>query len=103
MIRIRWDLEEIIALLWICLRRKEMSGEELHDNLKHLSAALSRRADTMGITHDEKFRNYNGMKLCYQNALYVLTNGQEGLPNVNKLIGEAYVLWKSNKERYFTI
>ena len=103
MIRVSWDIEELVALEWVCLRSKEMTSAELSDELKHLSAALNRRADAIGIEHDKKFRNYNGMKLCYQNMTYILTDGKKGLPNANRNMYDVYDLWKNDHSQYMAI
>ncbi len=79
MIRIKWDVEELIPL--INIYKKAITGEiqDINTELAALSKALNKRADILGIHHDEKFRNLNGMKMMYQNVIYVATNGEQGL------------------------
>ena len=100
MIRIVWDTEEMVALADICLRRDEMTKVQIEEELKALSEALVYRADKLGIAHDEKYRNYNGMKYTYQNMLYVITDGKEGMSNANKGLYDVFDMWKSQRGKF---
>lgn len=44
-----------------------------------LSKAFVERAERLGIEHDEKYRNLNGMKMMFQNVAYVASNGDHGM------------------------
>ena len=51
---------------------------ELHD----ISNLLNKRADILGIEHDEKFRNYSGIrKQFYFRVLTAFTDGKRGAEN----------------------
>ena len=79
MIRVNWDVEELTALIDLYMREKHGEISDLDAELEELSKVLNRRADCMGITHDEKYRNMNGMKLMYQNVDYIATSGDRGM------------------------
>ena len=79
MIRIKRDIEELVALADVFNRCKNKTQNEVKEELSSLSSVLNYRADRLGIAHDEKFRNVNGMNMTYQNMVYVMTNGQQGL------------------------
>lgn len=78
MIRVSWDVEELVALIDLH-QRVENSNVNVEDELKLLSDRLIRRADRLGVEHDDKFRNLNGMKMMYQNVQYIMSNGRYGL------------------------
>jgi len=72
--------------------KKASNGEiqDINAELSSLSKALNKRADLLGIHHDKKFRNLNGMKMMYQNVVYVATNGKQGLSAVSHAIYAVY-------------
>ena len=63
MMKIGWDVEELVALIDIYRNSSEKSAAQIEKELLTLSYVLIRRANTLGIAHDEKFRNLNGMKM----------------------------------------
>lgn len=97
MIRVKWDVEELVALIDIYNREKAGKVLDLDIELEHLSAALRRRAEVFNIPHDEKFRNLNGMKMMYHNVEYVSTWGDQGLSDASSLMREVYYLCKTNQ------
>ena len=100
MIRIVWDTEEMVALADICLRREKMTKAQIEGELKALSKTLIFRADKLGIVHDDKYRNFNGMKYTYQNMLFVITDGKEGMSNANKGLYDVYDMWKNRRDSF---
>lgn len=79
MIKVGWDVEELVALIDIYRKSEEKSSDQIDIELLNLSKVLARRAEKLGIRHDEKFRNLNGMKMMFQNVVYIETNGERGL------------------------
>lgn len=84
MINVPWDLEEVIPLVDVCARREsgELDGKNFTKELQRISLLLNRRADILGIVHDEKFRNYSGIrKQFYFRVLVAFTDGEKGSSN----------------------
>lgn len=98
MIKVNWDVEELVAL--IDLYRREQRGEipNLDIELEKLSTALNRRASKLEILHDEKYRNLNGMKMMYQNVEYIATNGQRGMSATSSSMRKVYGLLSAAPE-----
>lgn len=96
--RIKWDIEEVVAMVDLYFRFENEEITNLDEELKNLSKKLNRRADVLGIAHDEKFRNLNGMKCIFQNVRYFATDGETGLSNGNKLQGEVVDLYFNNRK-----
>ena len=98
MIKVNWDVEELVAL--IDLYRREQRGEipNLDIELEKLSAALNRRAAKLEILHDEKYRNFNGMKMMYQNVQYIATSGQRGMSATSSSMRKVYGLLSAAPE-----
>ena len=84
MIRVKWDVEELVALIAIYLSSENKSYDEIKAELETLSKILRRRADLLDIRHDEKFRNISGMTMMYENVVYIFTHGQQGMSSVSK-------------------
>lgn len=103
MIKIKWDVEELVALCDICRTRFNKTPQEIDDELIALSKTLNLRANRLGISHDEKFRNVNGMRLMYQNMLYVATNGERGLSSTSANMRKVYQLSQEMPELFDTI
>ena len=74
MIKVNWDVEELVALIDVYRRSDEKSAEQIEVELLALSKAFVERAERLGIEHDEKYRNLNGMKMMFQNVAYVAVN-----------------------------
>lgn len=97
MIKVNWDVEELVAL--IDIHRKSLEPNyDVDAALQQLSAKLISRSDKLGIIHDEKFRNINGMKMMYQNVLFVATNGRQGLSAASTRMQKVYSLLISNPD-----
>ena len=71
MIKVNWDVEELVALIDVYRSSGNMSAAAIEDNLSALAERLVKRADKLGIAHDEKFRNLNGMKMMFQNVVFI--------------------------------
>ena len=84
MIKVDWDVEELVALIDIYLREQRGEISNLSVELEGLSATLNRRADRLGILRDAKYRNTNGMKMQYQNVDCIATNGARGLSSYSE-------------------
>ena len=89
MIRISWDVEEIVAFIDLYERTK-MDCLDVDTELHHFSAVLIKRAKTLGIEHDDVYRNFNGMKMMYQNVEFIASDGRHGLSGASKSFVEVY-------------
>ena len=101
--RIPWELEEMVAMVDLYYRDKNGLVESISDELKELSRKLNKRADTLGIDHDEKYRNNNGMKIIFQNVRYADTDGEEGMANTSQLIYDVIDLYDKDYNYFITI
>lgn len=90
MIRVNWDVEELVALIDLFRKSKDKSTTDIEKELSRLSAALKKRAATLGIVHDEKYRNLNGLKMQYQNLEYIASEGKTGLSSSSKAMKAVY-------------
>ena len=100
MIRIKWALEEMVAMVDLYFRNKAGLIDDMEIEYVMLSDALIKRADSLGVKHDEKYRNINGMKMIYQNVRFVDTNGQDGLSSKSKMVKNAVTLYRTDKVRF---
>lgn len=89
MIRVPWDVEEIVAFIDLYERTK-LIRDNVDSELQRFSDVLVQRARLLGITHDEIYRNLNGMKMMYQNVEYIASEGQRGLSGASKAFVEVY-------------
>ena len=96
--RIKWDIEEVVAMVDLYFRFENGEFADLNEELKNLSEKLNRRADVLGIVHDEKFRNLNGMKCIFQNVRYFATDGETGLSNGSQLHSEVVELYLNDRK-----
>lgn len=92
MIKVNWNVEELVAVIDLYLREQRGEITSLDIELEKLSDTLNRRASKLGIMHDEKYRNFNGMKLMYQNVEYIATNGQRGMSAASSSMRKVYGL-----------
>jgi hypothetical protein len=84
MIKVNWDVEELVALVDVYERASSGLLQDLSEELESLSNVLVKRADLLGIGHDEKYRNLNGLKMMYQNLQYVMSDGEKGLSGASR-------------------
>ena len=88
--KIPWDMEEMVALVDLYHRYENGMISNLSKELYDLSKCLINRADLLMITHDEKYRNVNGINMIFQNIRYVDTNGKTGLSSAWNLLGSRW-------------
>lgn len=99
MIKISWDVEELVALIDVYRRNiSSPGGIDINSELQQLSIALNKRAELLGIMHDDKYRNLNGMKLMYQNVVYVATGGTQGMSSASITMHKIYGLLETNPD-----
>lgn len=98
MIKVNWDVEELVALIDVYRSSGNMSVAAIEENLSALAERLVKRADKLGIAHDEKFRNLNGMKMMFQNVVFIATEGKQGLSAASSSMQKVYSLLLSNPE-----
>lgn len=98
MIKVNWDVEELVALIDIYRKSAAADRSDVDSALKILTGRLIKRADKLGIEHDEKFRNYNGMKMMFQNIVYIATDGKQGLSAASMRMQKVYSLLISNPD-----
>lgn len=98
MIKVPWDVEELVALIDLYRKSAILKTFDLESELQILGDRLKKRADKLGITHDEKFRNYNGMKMMYLNIVYLATDGKYGLSATSIRMQKVYSLLLSNPD-----
>ncbi len=91
MIKIKWDLEEAVALYDLYFKSGQILTIDM-DKVNELSAIMKNRARIKGLAIDEKFRNVTGLTMQIGCIHYVVTNGNKGLSNVSKVFYEAYDL-----------
>ena len=90
MIKVNWDVEELVALIDVYRRSDEKSAEQIEVELSALSKAC--------IEHDEKYRNLNGMKMMFQNVAYVASNGDHGMSAASSAMRKVYDMSNSSPE-----
>ena len=98
MIKIAWDVEELVALIDVYHKSDGKTNEQIEKELIGLSKSLTFRAQKLGIKHDEKFRNLNGMKMMFQNVAYVASNGDHGMSAANSAMRKVYDMSNSSPE-----
>lgn len=98
MIKVNWDVEELVALIDIYRRHEGKAPNQIDAELIKLSAALTARANKLGIVHDEKFRNLNGMKMMFQNVVFIATNGQQGMSSASSSMHNVYDMLNTSPE-----
>ena len=90
MIKVNWDVEELVALIDIYRRYEDNQSDQIDAELLTLSKVLTKRADKLGIEHDDKFRNLHGMKMMFQNVVYIATDGQQGMSATSSSMRKVY-------------
>lgn len=98
MIKVSWDVEELVALIDVYRRSEGKSNDQIDAELLALSKVLTKRADKLGIAHDEKFRNFNGMKMMFQNVVYIATDGQQGMSATSSSMRKVYGMLNRSPE-----
>ena len=98
MIKIAWDVEELVALIDVYHKSDGKTNEQIEKELIGLSKSLTFRAQKLGIKHDEKFRNLNGMKMMFRNVVYIATNGHQGLSSTSSSLQKVYKMLHTNPD-----
>ena len=98
MIKVSWDVEELVALIDVYRNSMEKSSEEIENELLALSKAFVERAKRLGIEHDEKYRNMNGMKMMFQNVVFVASNGDRGMSAASSSMKKVFDMMSSYPE-----
>lgn len=96
----KWDLEEWIVLVKVYFEHKDKSRSELNELLSPLSLMLVRRADALGIEHDEKYRNINGLAMQFDRIKYMDTKGAKGLSAYSELAEAALEMCHTDREGF---
>ena len=100
MLKVKWDDEEWVALIDVYRRSSSMSNIEIIAELEKLSVILNNRAQILNIPHDEKYRNLNGLKIMFQNIVYVATNGEKGMSSTSAAMQKMYLLSKTSPDLF---
>ena len=79
--RVKWDIEEAVALYCLYV---EYGFPIQKEKLNKLSNVLNNRANILEIQIDDKFRNIAGLNMQSACIEYVTTNGESGLSSANK-------------------
>ena len=98
MIKVAWDVEELVALIDVYRKSDGKTTDQIEKELMDLSKSLTLRAQKLGIKHDEKFRNLNGMKMMFQNVVYTATNGHQGLSSVSSSLQKVSKMLLTNPD-----
>lgn len=102
MIKVKWDLEEAIALYDVYLKSKQKLDVD-EKNLKNLSNVLKKRAKIKGFKIDDKFRNLTGLSMQIRCIHFVVTNGKEGLSNASHIFYEANDLYRDKPDIFYKV
>lgn len=95
--RVDWAVEEMAAMVDLYYNYKDSPNTVLKEALLILSQKLNKRADIFGIEHDEKYRNYNGMKMIFENIRFIDTSGEKGLSCTSQLMQGVVALYHNNR------
>ena len=98
MIKVNWDVEELVALINVYQNSEGKSAEQIEIELLDLSKSFVERAKRLGIEHDEKYRNLNGMKMMFQNVVYIASNGDHGMSAASSSMKKVYDMMSSSPE-----
>lgn len=102
MIRVKWDLDEAVALCDLYIK----SGKTINideNSIEALTVMLNKRAHLKGLVVDDKFRNHHGISMQIRCLHFVATDGKEGLANGAKIFYEAYDLYVNHNEKFCSI
>lgn len=98
--KVNWETEEIVALISIYDRITNGEVVEMETELQRLSDALNKRADFLKMPHDESYRNLTGLRMMYQNLIFVASNNTCGLPNAGKGMYVVFDMYQKCPEAY---
>lgn len=95
----RWNEYED-ALLVELFYRIEAGAISKTDGISALSQALRRMAVTHGIEIDATYRNENGVRMCLDQILYLVSDGEKGLQNSGKLLKDIVDLYSCDRAAF---
>ena len=100
--RVKWELEEAVALFDLYF--KNGSNLSVDDEaLYSLSRLYQRRAKLLNLDIDSKFRNVSGLRLQLGCVHYVVTGGREGMSNASRLFYQTYELYLTDPGKFTSI
>jgi hypothetical protein len=102
MIKVRWELDEAVALLDLYIQ-EGCTLAVPNEALAALSQIYRNRAQQLGLSVDYKFRNLSGLKMQIACIHYVATNGAEGMSNASQLFYKTYELYRTNPAKFYKI
>jgi len=97
LIRVKWAVEEMAFLADFYFNSKNRCIEDIDSELQRISRVLNKRADMLGIEHDDKFRNIAGIKMILENIRFVDEQGKNGLGNASAM--SYYVVYMRKADR----
>lgn len=95
-----WDLEEWIVMVQFYFLYHDKKRSELLEEYSKLSQLLNRRAEKLGITKNEKYRNVNGLAMQCDRIRYIVTHGEHGLSAYSELAEEALKMYQNQREEF---
>ncbi len=99
MLKVKWDLEEAVAL-YDLYRREGCTLNVPKEELEKLSKIYRKRAKILGLKVDDKFRNLSGLSMQIGCIHYVVTDGKEGFSNAGTLFYQVDDLFHTKPEIY---
>lgn len=99
MLKVKWDIEEAVALMNLYFENDCKIPVE-PEKVKRLSTLLNKRAKLLGLETDDKFRNVPGLNMQLACMHYVATNGQEGLSGASKLFYDTFDLHTKEIDKF---
>lgn len=100
--KVKWDLEEAVALYDLCVKNGKFSDVD-SKSITKLSMLFKKRARILQLDIDDKFRNEAGMNMQIRCIQYVVTNGEEGLSKVGKIFYDAHHLYVADRKKFDAI
>ena len=97
--KINWDFEEAVALVNTYINVTEKGFDEQAE-IQVLSEVLVKRADILGIEHDDIYRNPTGINMKLKNIEYLATDGQSGLSSYSLVDKKALELYNKLPETF---
>jgi hypothetical protein len=102
MTKVCCESEEAVALLDLYIQ-EGCTLSVPNEALAALTQIYRNRAQQLGLSVDNKFRNLSGLKMQIVCIHYVVTNGAEGMSNVNQLFYKTYELYRTNPAKFYEI
>lgn len=100
MIQVGWELEEMVALVDLYMQTKNAKSSVRNFLIDKLSIKLRRRAEMLDISHDERYRNHNGLVMMLMNLRSIDTSGITGLSSTSKLMSDVWEMYHKDKTQF---